>query len=397
MATEAITKDFLSGEITKLQEVVNKTLGEKNEALKKEFNSKFEEFETRLKEFGSSDELNQIKEDLKVERDRISKLAAKKKTTDSVQKSFTKSFAENLKENYESLKYLQSAKGSETIHLKDATVNTNNSLTGGLANDAGGAIINQLNQGVILPSQLVNFDDLIATISGTEDTLRYWREVASDNDIGTPASKGALKPETPYDFDQQTETADYTAGIYRFHKSMFRNLPWMQQRLPQMLRRDFYKVQNDEYHTKLAAAATAYAGSLTDVEALVDAIGQLEAADYPVNGIVLNPADWARISITKDTDGSYTLPSTVNFSNGQLTINGVPVFKASWVTADTAIVGDWTQAYKYVTDGLNIQFSTDDSDNFQKNAITSRVEESNVLVVEQPLAFVNIPNLDGEV
>lgn len=399
MATEAITKDFLSGEITKLQEVVNKTLGEKNEALKTEFNSKFQEFETRLKEFDSSEELKQIKEDLKVERERISKLAEKKKTASAVHKSFTKSFAENVKENYETLQSVAKNGGSQSLFLKNATVNSNNTLIGATstANEDGGAFINQLNQAVILPSQLVNFDDLVTTISGTEDTLRYWREVAKTNAIGTPASKGAGKPELDFQLDPQTETADYTAGIYRFHKSMFRNLPWVQQRLPQMMRRDFYKKQNADYYAKLVGEATAYSGSASDIEAIVEAIGQLEADNFPVNGVVLNPADWARLSLTQATDGAYTLPSTVSFVNGQLTINGVPVFKATWVDADTAVVGDWTQAYKYVTDGLKIQFSEEDSDNFQKNAITSRVEESNVLVVEQPLAFVSIPNLDGVV
>ena len=354
-----------------------------------------DKIEALKKELDNSEKLEEISKALEVERERLNKLAEKKKEANKIVQSFQKSFAENLKENYEAVKQVATKGGTQTIHLKDATVNTNNSLVGGAANDAGGAIINQLNQGVILPSQLVNFDDLVATISGTEDTLRFWREAASANTIGTPASKGAVKPETTFDFDAITETADYTAGIYRFHKSMFRNLPWMQQRLPQMLRRDFYKIQNAAYHTDLASQATAYAGGLVDIEALVDAIGDLEAANYAVNGIVVNPSDWARLSLTKNDNNGYTLPSTVNFSNGQLTVNGVPVFKASWVTADTAIVGDWTQAYKYVTDGLSIQFSEDDSDNFQKNAITSRVEECNVLVVEQPAAFINIPNLDG--
>ncbi len=383
---EAITKDFLEKQIQDLQEKVSTKVGDVKTEIENELSEKLKQLET----LSTKDELQKALDAIEEQKARIDKLAEKKKESTKIVESFNQSFAKNLKDNYETLKHLESKKGSETLHLKDATVNTNNSLTGGLANDEGGAIMNQLNQGVILPSALVNFDDLIATIAGTEDTLRYWREVASANNIGTPASKGAVKPETPYDFDPQTETADYTAGIYRFHKSMFRNLPWMQQRLPQMLRRDFYKTQNSEYYTKLTgaiSAATLAAGE-DGIIALVKAIGELESSDYPVNGVVLNPADWADISITQDNDNGFTLPSTVNFVNGQLTINGVPVFKATWVTAGEFVVGDWTQAYKYVTDGLNIQFSTDDSDNFQKNAITSRVEESNVLVVEQPLAFL---------
>lgn len=393
-----ITKDFIEQQLNGLKEKINTGLTEKQSELKTELLQKMDGFKTQLEGLEEkAGELETLKAAIETEKARINKLAEKKKTPEAVQKSFQKMFSEQLKENYEAVKAIERKGGSETLQLKDATINTNNSITGGAANDAGGAIINQMNKGVILPSQLVNFDDLVATVSGTEDTIRYWREAASANGIGTPASKGAVKPETTFDFDAQTETADYTAGIFRFHKSMFRNLPWMQQRLPQMLRRDFYKKQNADYHTDLAAAATAYAGSLADVEALVDAISTLEASDFAVNGIALNPADWGRIALTKDSNGAYSLPSVVSFVNGQLTVNGVPVFKASWVTADTAIVGDWTQAYKYVTDGLTIQFSEEDSDNFQKNAITSRVEECNVLVIEQPAAFINIPNLDASV
>lgn len=390
-----LTKDFLSGQLETLKEKINEKFDGNNEKLKEDFNAKLEDIK---KELDTSETLKEVKEQIEAERERINKLAEKKKVHEKVQKSFNKSFAENFKENYETLKEIATKGGTRTLNLK-ATIQSNNDLVGGTstANEDGGAILNQLNQGVILPSQLVNFDDLVSTIAGTEDTLRYWREVAQTNNAGTPASKGAAKPELDYQFDPQTETADYTAGLYRFHKSMFRNLPWMQQRLPQMMRRDFYKKQNADYYAKIVSEATAYSGSSADIEAIVEAIGQLESSDFPVNGVVLNPSDWARLSITKDNDNGYTLPSTVQFVNGQLTINGVPVFKATWVDEDTALVGDWTQAYKYVTDGLNIQFSEEDSDNFQKNAITSRVEESNVLVVEQPAAFVNISNLDGVV
>lgn len=391
-----LTKEFLGEKLETLKSNITEQLSEKDAKLQKEFDGKIEALK---KELDTSESLKSIEEKIEAEKKRIDKLAEKKKETGSNTRSFAKSFAENFKENYDSLKDIASKGGTRTLNLKDATINSNNDLVGATstANEAGGALINQLNQGVILPSQLVNFDELVTTISGTEDTLRYWREVSQANNVGTPASKGAVKPELDFQFDPQTETADYTAGVYRFHKSMFRNLPWMQQRLPQMMRRDFYKKQNADYYAKLIAEATAYSGSAADIEAIVEAVGQLESSDFPVNGVVLNPSDWARLSLTKDDSNGYTLPSTVNFVNGQLTINGVPVFKATWVDEDSAVVGDWTQAYKYVTDGLNIQFSEEDSDNFQKNAISSRVEESNVLVVEQPEAFIKIPNLDGVV
>jgi HK97 family phage major capsid protein len=390
-----LTKDFLEKQIEDLQGKITEKVGGVKSEIEKDLDERLKTLET----LSTKDELQKAMEEIEAQKQRIDKLAEAKdkKKTASTPISFEKGFAENLAENHENLTKTYKSNGKANMVIEKATINTNNSLTGGLANDAGGALINQLNQGIILPSQLVNFDQLINVVQGSEDTIRYWREVASTNSIDTPASKGALKPETTFDFDPQTETADYTAGIYAFHKSMFRNLPWMQARLPQMLRRDFYKKQNADYYTKLTGAigsATLSAGD-DGVIALVKAIGELEASDYPANGIVLDPADWANISITRDNDNGFTLPSTVTFEGGVLRINGVPVFKATWVTAGEFVVGDWTQAYKYVTDSLKIEFDESDDVNFQKNAITSKVEESNVLVVEQPLGFLkgNLTNV----
>ncbi len=390
-----LTQEFLEKQINGLQEKVKGQVGDVKESIENDLDEKLKALGT----LSTKDELEKAMEQIEAQKVRIDKLAEAKdkKKTASRPISFEKGFAENLAENHEKLTKTYKSNGKANMMIEKATINTNNSLTGGLANDAGGALINQLNQGIILPSQLVNFDQLINVVQGSEDTIRYWREVEASNGIDTPAAKGDLKPETTFDFDPQTETADYTAGIYAFHKSMFRNLPWMQARLPQMLRRDFYKKQNGDYYTKLTGAigsATLAAGD-DGVIALVKAIGELEGSDYPVNGIVLNPADWAEISITRSDNNKFTLPSTVTFEGGVLRVNGVPVFKATWVTAGEFVVGDWTQAYKYVTDSLKIEFDESDDVNFQKNAITSKVEESNVLVVEQPLGFLkgNLTNI----
>jgi HK97 family phage major capsid protein len=335
-------------------------------------------------------EIKSVKDEFE---NRIDALVAdmKAKKAEVEVKNFNTEFAKALKEKETELKSVSIGQ-KVSFELKDLTINTNNTLTGGLANESGGAVIRQ-GDAVILPTPLVNFANLIATVTGSEDTIRIWREAATANAIATVA-KGDAKPEQDFDVPPVVFTATYRAGLYRYHKSMMRNLPWMQSRLPQMLRRNFFKSENASFYATLKSAASVYVGTESGVVALVQAIAQLEAADFAANGVVLNPSDWANISVTRDDENGFTLPSTVTFVNGQLTINGIPVFKATWVTAGEFIVGDWTQAYKYVTDGLKVEFFEQDADNVQKNAITTRIEESNVLVIEQPLAFVR-GELDG--
>lgn len=377
----------MNEEIKNALEAIKSSLEAKTSGLDTQIETKAKQLldaaELKMKEANEA-EIKSIKDEFEA---RIDTLVAEMKAKENRKevKSFASELKKNIAEKHADLQKV--SKGNSVLfEMKDLTINTNNSLTGGLANEDGGAYIVQ-GDSVILPTPLVNFSNLITTVTGSEDTIRIWREDATANAIAS-VTKGNAKPEQDFEIVPVEFTANYRAGLYRFHKSMFRNLPWMQNRLPQMLRRNFFKSENASYYAQLKAAATEYAGSATGIVALVEAIAQLESADFAVNGIVLNPSDWAAISVTRDDENGFTLPNTVTFTGGQLTVNGIAVFKATFVPAGEFIVGDWTQAYKYVTDGLRVEFFEQDADNVQKNAITTRIEESNVLVIEQPLAFV---------
>jgi len=69
-------------------------------------------------------------------------------------------------------------------------------------------------------------------------------------------------------------------------------------------------------------------------------------------------------------------------------IAGIPVRPANWVATGKTLVGDWTQATIAVADTLKVEFFEQDQDNVIKNMITVRVEAREVLVVEQPSAFI---------
>lgn len=344
-----------------------------------------QEAEEKMKT-ASEAEIKSIKDDFTA---RVDALVAqmKEKQNNQTVKTFASEFATALEGKSAEIDKISKSNGLQ-FELKDVTIETSTSITG-QAVGSGGAVINQ-GGSVVFPTPLVNFNNLVRTVPGSLDTIRMWRETATANAIARQSISPTVvaKPEQNLTIPSVDYTASYLAGIFRFHKSMLRNLPWMQARLPEVLRRNYLKAENAEYFTTLKNEATTYTGSLVGVEALVDSIGRLENADYPVNGIVLNPRDWASISIVKSTEGVYSLPGTVVFANGQLTVNGVPVYKASFMPINNFFVGDWTQAYKYVTDGLNVELFEQDVDNVQKNAITARVEESNVLVIEQPDAFI---------
>jgi HK97 family phage major capsid protein len=116
-------------------------------------------------------------------------------------------------------------------------------------------------------------------------------------------------------------------------------------------------------------------------------IGDLQAAGYPPDAIVLNPADWATIE-------TELLVSTVNAvrvdynAAGQPMLWGVRVVPSVGMTADNVAVGAFAQhGTIYNREGVTIDMSESDSDNFTKNLITIRAERRLALATEVPAAL----------
>lgn len=115
-------------------------------------------------------------------------------------------------------------------------------------------------------------------------------------------------------------------------------------------------------------------------------IADLYAAGYPADAIVLNPADWATIEIELFTTAAGQTLYSVNDA-GQARLFGLPVIQAIGMAADTFQVGRFSEAYMiYNREGVVVEMSDSDGDNFQKNLITLRAERRLALATEKPAA-----------
>ena len=106
----------------------------------------------------------------------------------------------------------------------------------------------------------------------------------------------------------------------------------------------------------------------------------------PADAILLNPADWATIEIDLlTTAAGQTLYSVTE--GGQARLFGVPVIQSIGMTADNVAVGAFAQAYMiHNREGVVVEMSDSDSDNFTKNLITIRAERRLALATERPAA-----------
>ncbi len=117
-------------------------------------------------------------------------------------------------------------------------------------------------------------------------------------------------------------------------------------------------------------------------------IGDLEAAGYNPDAIVLNPADWAQVEIDIFTAGTANMVAFSYDAMGRPVLFGRRVVTSVGMTADNVAVGAFGEAGTiYNREGVVVEMSESDSDNFTKNLITLRAERRLALASEVPAAI----------
>lgn len=286
-----------------------------------------------------------------------------------------------LTENFNDIKEVRSGKSVQVKAVGDMTLSN---LTGAQPKDYN------FNT-VLIPGQLVNVADLVGSVNIAGGTYTFPREGAGEGSISAQ-TEGSNKSQRDYDFTMVDVNTDFIAGYTRYSKKMANNLPFLTSFIPNALRRDYFIAENSAFNTVLASAATASTQVITDknkIEMLINEIATLENSNYAVNGIVVRPSDFYDIMKTaKSASSGYGLPGIATYENGVLRINGIAVYKATWLAANKYFVGDWSRVNKVVTQGLSLEFSEQEGSNFVKNNITARIESQTALAVEQPAAII---------
>lgn len=114
-------------------------------------------------------------------------------------------------------------------------------------------------------------------------------------------------------------------------------------------------------------------------------IGDCALADYPAEAIVLNTADWWTLRLSKDDNGRYILGDPG--SAVPPTLFGLPVVASNAMVAGRVWVGSLSQAATlWIREGVAVDLSDSDGDNFINNLVTIRAERRAALTVEKPSA-----------
>ena len=244
---------------------------------------------------------------------------------------------------------------------------------------------------VAVPNEPRHLTSLIATVPSATDLYHYIRH---DETIGEGSfdwhnpNNNTSKATRDYDLTDVTVTLQTLAAHTKITRNMLRNIPALQSYLSQYLPEDYYNAEDGKGYAALTGAASTVGSTAGGYNGLLETIGILGDARYGVNGIVTRPSVIYSLMATQDTASGYTVPGAVMVDNfGILRINGVPVFSATWVAADKAVVGDWRYFKKIQSEGLNVRSTEFDQDDFVKNRVTFRTEATIGFAIERPAAF----------
>jgi HK97 family phage major capsid protein len=241
-----------------------------------------------------------------------------------------------------------------------------------------------------LPKRKLHIRELLQVGGmGNKSNFDFVKEIVGE---GAPASvgEGATKPQFDLDLQESSVKAEWIAGWLRISRNMLDDVEGMTtflgSRLPELLLRaeDNQLLNGTGTSPQLKGLMTAgnftaaSSAATVDVEQIIQAISQLESADREANGVLVNPADYYNIMLTKSAgSGEYDLPySLVQIVNGQLIIAGVPVYKSTAMTVDKFLVGDWTMGANLIfREPAKLQFFYEDGTNVRENKVTVRIEE----------------------
>jgi HK97 family phage major capsid protein len=245
--------------------------------------------------------------------------------------------------------------------------------------------------------------DLLMPGRTNQASIQYAKETGFTNNAATHTeTAGTAKPQSEIKFDLVTTSVTTIAHWVLATRQILADAPMLQSYIDGRLRYGLKLVEENQLLNG-GGTGTDLNGVYTQATALsanpmvvtapskidVIRVAMLQAAlaEFPPNGVVLHPTDWAGIELTKDTAGAYIIGNPQDSAQPRLW--GLPVVATQAMTVDKFLVGAFGMgAQIFDREDARVEISTEDSDNFRKNLVTILAEERLALAVYRPEAFI---------
>lgn len=322
-----------------------------------------------------------------------------------------KSILETLKENDDVSRLLRHKKGRAIFTLSGEQANQvmdqKAILSGGAGygTASGGVIpIERIPTIVQEARRRLRVRDLLPA-RPTQSPLIYYVKVSVPMAIASPQVEGSAKAETSVQFTTASVAVQTLAVFIKASKQVLDDFTELDGFIRASLPYYVNKAEDLQLLTGsgtgqdlngMVTQASAFNGGLLSAAAGYTRIDQIGAAieqvdiidEVPATFVVLNPRDWWNLRRTKDGFGRYILGDPQN--EGNPTIWDLNVVSTTAMASGTFLVGNGDPAAVEIRDRMEMQVdvSTEDVDNFEKNLVTIRAEKRLALIVSRPQSFI---------
>ena len=358
------------------------------------------EFETSLKS-EISNLTNEYNEKFEAAQKRMDafEIESKKTMAGATPKSFKASLESALKDGaIDSL--VKGNTNAAKFELKSSDMTMANTFTGVIA---GETIVPDIK---FDPSRAVHIRSLIPNGTTDAQTIRFPKESAyTDNAAAT--AQGSALGQSDFDLTATSVNVEKIGTFMKITEEMLADTPqlssYLSARVPskvlaiednQIMSGDGSSPNMSGLFTDGTAFTTSSGGlfyqsveSANEYDVLIAALNQLALLNYTADSILLNPTDFHKIVLLKSTANEYLKNQVIQ--GIQPAIMGVPVTINTAIPAGKFLVGQLSVATQlWIRDGLGIEFSREDSDNFQKSFVTVRALMRAALTTYLPNAIV---------
>lgn len=283
------------------------------------------------------------------------------------------------------LESIKGARGSVSTYIKAAT-----------DNEVTTPIIDTDKKVVDIMPQL-GVRGLFGAESISGNALTYFVMGALEGEPAVTA-EGAAKPQIHIPYEPKTAALAKIACFMKETDELLSDAAFLESAIRSRGVYEFNKAVEDYLVSTLIATSGVQTGGNTITFDTILAAKQDIFADtgYAPDALLINPADWATLLQTKDSNLQYLLggPAYGSYGNGAYNANpriwGLNVVESAAVPAGKAVVGAFKAAASVVTkagEGLRVEVSNSDQDDFIKNRVTVRIEERLLEAVRVPAAF----------
>ena len=311
-----------------------------------------------------------------------------------------KSIAEQLMETEQFKSYAQDPRTNKSAKLMVKATIT--SATADAAGSAGALVVEHRVPGVVAtPERKLTIRDLLMPGTTDSNAITYVREKLFTNNAAAQASEGAKKAQSDLQFEEITTGVKTLAHFVKASRQILDDAAMLQSYINGRLTYGLKLVEDKQLLsgdgasgglTGIMNVAQAFAdpaklAAYTIIDQLRLAQLQVILAEYPSNGFVLNPIDWAKIELEKDGMGRNIIGNPQSLA--QPTLWGIPVVQTQAMAAGSFLTGAFdlgAQIFDRQQSGIAV--STENEDDFVKNLVTVLCEERLALAIYRPEAFV---------